>query len=247
MTIIDDTVPEEDESIFLMLTGAVLMSEPRPGDSKSSYIHSLAHKHSTHILQVVFCSFLDGLRPRIVTNGGQIGEVIIGENDNARGIIDLTSEAVNTTEPSTTPFLMVRRSEGLFGEIVIEYRVTSGTATISDYAPTLGSVTLIEGQTSTNIPIAIIDDTEPEFDETFTVDLIGVTGGATLGQRQQAVVTILANDDPNGRFGECTTLTVNPLVALLQHCIMGASHQATPLLTLALFSQPLHTSSQSSL
>ena len=33
LTIIDDVVPEVDESIFLMLTDAVLLSEPRPGDS----------------------------------------------------------------------------------------------------------------------------------------------------------------------------------------------------------------------
>lgn len=33
LTIIDDIVPEVDESIFLMLTNAVLQSEPRPGDS----------------------------------------------------------------------------------------------------------------------------------------------------------------------------------------------------------------------
>ena len=33
LTIIDDIDPEVDESIFLMLTNAVLLSEPRPGDS----------------------------------------------------------------------------------------------------------------------------------------------------------------------------------------------------------------------
>ena len=139
-----------------------------------------------------------------MNDGGQIGEVIIEENDNARGVIDLASEAVNTTEPSTSLFLLIQRSAGLFGEVEVEFRVTSGTATISDYAPTLGSVTLITDQSSASIPITIIDDTDPEFDETFTVELIRVTGGATFGQRTQAVVTILANDDPNGRFGECT-------------------------------------------
>ena len=139
-----------------------------------------------------------------MTNGRQIGEVIIEENDDARGVIDLTSEAVNTTEPSSSPFLSILRSAGLFGEVEVEFRVSSGTATISDYAPTLGSVTLIAGQTSTSVPITIIDDTEPEFDENFTVELIRVTGGASLGQASQATVTILANDDPNGRFGEFT-------------------------------------------
>ena len=34
VTIIDDIDPEVDESIFLMLTNAVLLSEPRPGDSE---------------------------------------------------------------------------------------------------------------------------------------------------------------------------------------------------------------------
>ena len=130
--------------------------------------------------------------------------MIIEENDNARGIINLSSGAVNTTEPSSSPFLFIQRSAGLFGEVEVEFRVTSGMATISDYAPTLGSETLIQNQSATNIPITIIDDTEPEFDESFTVELIRVSGGATLGQGRQAVVTILANDDPNGRFGERT-------------------------------------------
>jgi len=52
------------------------------------------------------------------------------------------------------------------------------------------------------MPIYINDDSFPELRELFTVRLLPfVTGGATLGENTECVVTIEASDDPYGVFG----------------------------------------------
>ena len=61
-----------------------------------------------------------------------------------------------------------------------------------------GVVTLANGEQSAPIPISITDETIPEFTEQFTVQLVGVVGGARLGGLTSAVVTITASDNPNG-------------------------------------------------
>ncbi len=59
------------------------------------------------------------------------------------------------------------------------------------------------GLNSTIIPLSIPDDLEPEFQESLTVSLVDVDGGARIDDGgQSAVVNILANDDPNGALGE---------------------------------------------
>lgn len=50
--------------------------------------------------------------------------------------------------------------------------------------------------------LAIVDDNIPEFNESFTVVLTSVSGGAVLGTVLETTVVILANDDPNGALGE---------------------------------------------
>lgn len=44
-----------------------------------------------------------------------VAEIIITENDDARGIVQFSSATVNTTEPNEVDFLTVTRSAGTFG------------------------------------------------------------------------------------------------------------------------------------
>ena len=61
----------------------------------------------------------------------------------------------------------------------------------------------MDGQTSAKVPIQILNDDLPEFNETFVVRLEqnSLTGGAKLGNPKECVVTILENDYPYGLIG----------------------------------------------
>lgn len=53
------------------------------------------------------------------------------------------------------------------------------------------------------MPIYIINDINPEREESFLVQLLNqTTGGALLGSLTQAVITVEASDDPFGSFGK---------------------------------------------
>lgn len=53
------------------------------------------------------------------------------------------------------------------------------------------------------MPIYIINDINPEVEESFYVQLLNqTTGGALLGSLTRAIITIEASDDPFGSFGK---------------------------------------------
>ncbi len=81
-------------------------------------------------------------------------------------------------------------------EVTVRYRTFDRTATVADddYIPiTEGAVTFQPGETSKTIAVKVKGDTKFEQDETFGLELIGVTNAA-LGENRNAVVTI-GNDD----------------------------------------------------
>ena len=64
-------------------------------------------------------------------------------------------------------------------------------------------------QNSVSIPITIVNDVDPELDETFSVELVSVNGGARLGSDVTTTVTILRSDDVNGIFQFSGTTVVS--------------------------------------
>lgn len=69
-----------------------------------------------------------------------------------------------------------------------------------DFTPDSGTTNFVSQQTSAAVPITIINDVAPEFDEVFTVQIVDA-GVARLGSPSSSSVTIEQNDDPNGAFG----------------------------------------------
>ena len=57
-----------------------------------------------------------------------------------------------------------------------------------------GTLSFAAGQTSASFSVAIKTDTIPEANETVNLILASPTGGATLGTRPTAVLTILDDD-----------------------------------------------------
>ena len=76
------------------------------------------------------------------------------------------------------------------------------TAQSADFSPQSGTVQIAAGASSAQLPLSIINDSDPEFSETLSVSLLAAGGGARLGGILMATVTILANDDPNGALGK---------------------------------------------
>ena len=115
-------------------------------------------------------------------------------------------------------------------KITVQWEVTPVTASQSDYTPMGGTVTFAPGQSTRPLPLAVVDDSVPEFDEMFTVRLVGVVGSAILGDVIVSTVTIEANDDPNGALGK-SYKTAHPLVCvclLRANIIFNITHRVCP-------------------
>ncbi|NNJ78923.1 MAG: cadherin-like domain-containing protein [Xanthomonadales bacterium] len=114
----------------------------------------------------------------------------------ASGQIQFDPASVFVDEDAGTATVTVTRTGGSFGEVSATYVTTDGTAEAgSDYTRILSTiVTFADGDTtSKSINVTIIDDSDPEVSEAFTVDLASPTGGASLGNAS-ATVNINAND-----------------------------------------------------
>ncbi len=115
------------------------------------------------------------------------------------GTLALAASSYSVAENGGSVQLTVQRSGGSDGAVTVNYATGDGTAQAgSDYGTASGTLTLADGQNSATFSVAIIDDTDYEGDESFSVTLSAPGGGATLGAAASAVVTITDNDAPPG-------------------------------------------------
>lgn len=81
----------------------------------------------------------------------------------------------------------------------VDYFLVSDTATSGlDFRGSNGQVVFSAGQTSGFIRIEILDDSDPEMEETFGIVLSGPKGDAIITYPTKINVRINANDNPNG-------------------------------------------------
>src|SRR5262249_31362577 len=79
----------------------------------------------------------------------------------------------------------------------VAYAVTGGTATQGmDYTLPDGMLTFNPGETSKDLPLAILDGPRNEPDETIQVSLPAPSANASLGSRMCHTYTSLADDSP---------------------------------------------------
>uniref|UniRef100_A0AAV2MS74 Staphylococcus aureus surface protein A n=1 Tax=Knipowitschia caucasica TaxID=637954 RepID=A0AAV2MS74_KNICA len=174
--ILDDDVAERNESVFVKLIRVQLIKSPQERTVSNS--------------------------PSLGAISSIVSQVIIETSDDGSAILQLTFPTITIPEDSNGPFMKVTRTGGMFGSVSVKFDVLDGTANIkNDYIVASTDVLLLEDESSKYIPILIIDDNEPEIEETFHVVLKNVTtGGAVLGPLTRATVTILPSDDPFGVF-----------------------------------------------
>ncbi|NXO67952.1 GPR98 protein, partial [Phainopepla nitens] len=176
LPILDDDDPERSESIFVELSSVVLIKKVQDRPIINS--------------------------PRLGLEGEKIAHVIINANDDAFGTLQLSASAVRVAENYVGPIINVTRTGGIFSDVSVKFKAMPITATAGeDYSVASSDVVLLEGETSKAVPIYIINDINPELEESFYVQLLNqTTGGALLGSLTRAVITIEASDDPFGSF-----------------------------------------------
>jgi G-protein coupled receptor 98 len=175
-TIIQDSIPEPNESFLVNITNVRLANEAdRQGSNTDS--------------------------PRVEESRSSL-QVVIGENDNNRGLLSFSVVAVSVMEEfGSTLTLQINRTRGTFGSVGVEYDIVDESTSSSDYSPISPAMVVFEsGQEAATISIQISDDSIPEPDETFRVVLRNGTGGAEIGTSSSVTVTITRNDDINGVF-----------------------------------------------
>ncbi len=138
--------------------------------------------------------------------GTSVSNVTITDDDEplAAGTLSISPATLSVNEGdagTTTATFTVSRTGGSDGTVSVNFATADGTfngATAgSDYTANSGTVTFADDDTATNtFTVSIIGDTIDEANENFSVNLSGVTGGASLGT-STSTVTIL-DDDPAG-------------------------------------------------
>ncbi|NXY21530.1 GPR98 protein, partial [Atrichornis clamosus] len=176
LPILDDDDPERSESVFVELSSIVLIKKVQDRPITNS--------------------------PRLGLVGETIAHVIINANDDAFGTLQLSASTVRVAENYVGPIINVTRTGGIFSDVSVKFKAMPITATAGeDYSVASSDVVLLEGETSKAVPIYIINDINPEVEESFYVQLLNqTTGGALLGSLTRAIITIEASDDPFGSF-----------------------------------------------
>lgn len=112
----------------------------------------------------------------------------------AAGTIAFSSATYSVNEADGTILITVNRTGGSTGAASVDYATSPGTADGSDFGTALGTLTWADGDAAPKtFSISIVDDTDVEGDETFTLTLSGAQL-ATLGSPSTATVTIVDND-----------------------------------------------------
>ncbi|MBW3664599.1 MAG: cell wall-binding repeat-containing protein [Actinobacteria bacterium] len=81
-------------------------------------------------------------------------------------------------------------------DVDVTLQVVNGTTTSGDYSVATPTVTIPAGETSTEFPVAITNDTAAEDHETFHADIAGVSADAVIGSPSRGTATIVSDDGP---------------------------------------------------
>jgi len=122
----------------------------------------------------------------------------IKDDDSLPGKLTFEQADYQVNETAQTIRIPIVRTEGTGGKISIDYAVQAISSAVRDidYTFTDGSLTFLDGESSKDLFITIIDDQEIENDETIVLLLSQKTGNANVGAIPQTTLTIAKNDMP---------------------------------------------------
>ncbi|KAJ8285558.1 hypothetical protein GJAV_G00028220 [Gymnothorax javanicus] len=166
-----------------------------------------------HILKVDLVNETVSSRNRPTIGQPDSAVVTIGMNGDAFGVFLLYSISPNASEdglylevreePRTSVLLVIERRGGSLGQVTVEWQFVGGTATPDvDFNGTGETLTFMGGDVRKTIELFIVDDAEPEDNETFSIGLVKTEGGSRILPSSDTVtVVILANDHVAGLVG----------------------------------------------
>ena len=147
----------------------------------------------------IFSMTLGNVQGAALLGAPSIASITILDDDPqpTAGELNYLVSSVDVLEGAGSATLTVVRSGGSLGQVSVDFVTIGGTAAaVDDYDHTTGTVIFDDGQTGNKlIQVVINDDGIYEGDESFTVSLLNVLGGAVLTAPNSAVVNIM-DDDP---------------------------------------------------
>ncbi len=113
------------------------------------------------------------------------------------GVLQLTTSAITVSETGVVARVEVARVRGHDGIVAVSYATSNGTAQAgSDYTPISGVLSFADGETNRTLEVPIINDSDYEEAETFSLSLQDPAGGVELGSPASVTVRILNDDAP---------------------------------------------------
>jgi hypothetical protein len=154
---------------------------------------------------------LDGNYIYVADGGNQLE--ILRFNPPQPGTLQFSAASFTVMENDTSLEISVTRTAGSKGTVSVQYRITGGTATVgTDYTMTPYTLNWADGDTEAkNFTVNPINDSDPEGDETFTIELYNPEN-ATIGSPNSATVTI-EDDDITSNHGTLQLSTATKTVA----------------------------------
>jgi hypothetical protein len=126
------------------------------------------------------------------------GVLSIVDND-AGGTLQLNLAAYTGNETGGSVMVTVTRSGGVASGVSVNYATSDDSATAgSDYTSTSGTLLFGAGELSKIFTVPILDDSDGEGNETLNIALSSPTGGAVLGLRKSAKMTIVDDESAAG-------------------------------------------------
>ncbi len=188
--ILDDPLVEGDETFDIVLENPV-----------SSL---LLPDNSVFNIQSVLTPTNVAIGVAVASQGS--AKVTLFDNDFAFGVFDFSVTNYFIDEAAGEAVITVNRTDGGVGNVSVQYStIPGGSADVGlDYVGVTNTLSFGPGQTSRVFRIPIISDTEREFDQTIHMILDNPNGGATLGSRTFATVTILDDDFGTGTISLST-------------------------------------------
>jgi hypothetical protein len=131
--------------------------------------------------------------------GGVLGALAqatltITDNDSG-GVLQIGAAAYSISEAGPVATITVTRSGGTASNVTVQYATADGTATAGDdYTAVSGTLTFGANVMSQTFNVPILEDSLGETNETVLLAISNATGGATLGARKTATLTITENE-----------------------------------------------------
>jgi fibronectin type 3 domain-containing protein len=128
-------------------------------------------------------------------NGNGLATVTIADNDVPTVSVAATTPDASEAGPTKGVFTFTRVGD-LAGSLTVNYAVTGGTASPSDYQSLAGSVTFATGQATATVDLMPVNDSEDEPAETVILTITPNASAYLIGTPASATVTIADNDVP---------------------------------------------------